>query len=271
MQADYILLALSPIFIIAILAEYRIAKASYTLKEFALNTVLALSHQVTDLLALILLMPFFHWLYQHGAIFTFELNAYTLLIAFIIQDFLYYWFHRASHHCNWLWVAHIVHHSSTNMNFSTAMRQSLFYPIVGMWLFWLPLVLLGYTPELVMSIVALNLAYQFFVHTEHGPKLKWFGKAFNTPTHHCLHHAHNTCYVDKNFGGVLIIWDKLFGTFAQPETSHPPKYGVTDRVYSLSFVDVLLTPWCILFRNLKKHSSWRGKLNILLGSPKKLK
>ncbi|WP_105167084.1 sterol desaturase family protein [Pseudoalteromonas sp. T1lg23B] len=270
MQADYILLALSPVFAIAILLEYRKAKASYTLKEFALNATLALSHQAADLLSLILLMPMFHWLYQHGALFTFEINGYTLLAAFIIQDFLYYWFHRASHHCNWLWAAHIVHHSSINMNFSTAMRQSLFYPIVGMWLFWLPLVLLGYTPELVMSIVALNLAYQFFVHTEHGPQLKWFGKVFNTPTHHCLHHAHNACYIDKNFGGVLIIWDKLFGTFAQPEASQPPEYGVTDRVYRLSLVDVLLTPWILLARHVQKQPTWRAKLKVLLGSPKTL-
>ncbi|MCF6435904.1 sterol desaturase family protein [Pseudoalteromonas sp. MMG022] len=270
MQAEYILLALGPVFAMAILLEYHKAQAGYTFKELILNASLALSHQATDLLSLTLLMPFFHWLYQHGAIFTFELNGYTILAAFILQDFLYYWFHRASHHCNWLWAAHVVHHSSINMNFSTAMRQSLFYPMVGMWLFWLPLILLGYSPELVMTIVALNLAYQFFVHTEHAPELKWFGKIFNTPTHHCLHHAHNACYVDKNFAGVLIIWDKLFGTFVQPKSSHPPKYGVTDRLYSLSFVDVVFTPWLVLIRNMQNQPRLRDKLNLLISSPKKL-
>ncbi|CAH9059446.1 hypothetical protein PSECIP111951_03110 [Pseudoalteromonas holothuriae] len=271
MNAEFILLALSPLFAIAILIEYRKTKDSYTFKEFVLNAGLALSHQTTDLLALLLLMPLFEWLYNNYALFYFELNVWSIILAFIIQDFLYYWFHRASHFCNWLWCAHIVHHSSLNMNFSTAMRQSLFYPLVGMWLFWLPLVVLGYPPKLVFTIVALNLAYQFFVHTEQAPRLKYFAMLFNTPEHHCLHHATNGPYIDKNFAGILIIWDKLFGTFAEPVPSEQPIYGVTERTYTVSFYDVLITPWKVLYKNLKAQPTWYKKLIILIGKPNTLK
>ena len=136
MSAEYILLLLSPLFLIAIVLELIKRKESYSLKEFFLNVGLALSHQASDIIAILLLMPLFIWLHANFALFTFELNVFSVLAAFLLQDFLYYWFHRASHQCNWLWVAHIVHHSSNNMNFSTAMRQSLFYPIVGMWIIW---------------------------------------------------------------------------------------------------------------------------------------
>ncbi|NOU52405.1 sterol desaturase family protein [Pseudoalteromonas sp. JBTF-M23] len=271
MNVEFILLALSPLFGLAIIVEYRNAKSGYTLKEFLLNLGLALSHQASDLIALFVLMPFFYWLHMHFAVVHFELNPLNITLAFILQDFLYYWFHRVSHRCNWLWCAHIVHHSSVNMNFSTAMRQSLFYPIVGMWLFWLPLIIIGYPPELVFAIVAVNLAYQFFVHTEQAPNLKWFGVLFNTPTHHCLHHARNPEYIDKNYAGVLIVWDKLFGTFVEPIASKPPQYGVAERHYRVSFYDVLVTPWLILLHNLRLQNSWRGKLRLLFGKPHDLK
>ncbi|WP_416351172.1 sterol desaturase family protein [Alteromonas sp. 14N.309.X.WAT.G.H12] len=216
------------------------------------------------------LMPFFYWLHATFAIFTIELTVLTVIFAFIFQDFLYYWFHRASHQCNWLWAAHVVHHSSTNMNFSTAMRQSLFYPIVGMWVFWLPLIILGYTPQLVLAIVALNLAFQFFVHTELGPEFRVLGKVFNTPVHHCLHHAKNPQYVDKNYAGVLIIWDKAFGTFVK-SNGESPSYGVTDREYAVSFFDVVFTPWRILVSNLQKQKSATAAIKLLFNKPGNLK
>ncbi|MEP4889061.1 MAG: sterol desaturase family protein [Aliiglaciecola sp.] len=268
MNAEFILLLLSPLFLIAIGVELRKRRQSYSLKEFVLNLGLALSHQATDILAMLALMPFFYWLHGKFAIFNIELSVFTLFIAIILQDFLYYWFHRASHQCNWLWAAHVVHHSSNNMNFSTAMRQSLFYPVVGMWVFWLPMIILGYTPELMLTIVALNLAFQFFVHTELGPEFKILGKVFNTPTHHCLHHASNPQYVDKNYAGVLIVWDKIFGTFVS-SNGEAPRYGVTEREYKVSFFDVVFTPWRVLFNNVRRQKSVSNALKLLFKSPSK--
>lgn len=269
MSVEYILLLLSPLFLIAIGIEVRKRRESYSLKEFALNLGLALSHQATDILAMLALMPFFYWVHSNFAIFTIELSPLWLILAFVLQDFLYYWFHRASHQCNWLWAAHVVHHSSTNMNFSTAMRQSLFYPIVGMWIFWLPLIILGYTPELVLAVVALNLAFQFFVHTELGPEFKILGKVFNTPTHHCLHHASNPQYIDKNYAGVLIVWDKIFGTFVSSD-GEAPNYGVTERQYKVSFYDVVFTPWRILFNKVRQQKSASCALKLLFNKPRNL-
>jgi sterol desaturase/sphingolipid hydroxylase (fatty acid hydroxylase superfamily) len=156
------------------------------------------------------------------------------------------------------------------MNFSTAMRQSLFYPIVGMWVFWLPLILLGYPPKLVFSIVAINLAFQFFVHTELGPEFKLLGQIFNTPKHHCLHHASNPQYIDKNYAGVLIIWDKIFGTFVNSD-GEAPRYGVVGYQYELSFIDIVFTPWRILLRNLKQQVNVVSAIKLLFDKPSKLK
>ena len=270
MSVEYILLLLSPLFLIAIGFELLKRKESYSLKEFSLNVGLALSHQATDIIAMLALMPFFLWLHTNFALFTFELNIFSVICAFVLQDFLYYWFHRTSHQCNWLWAAHIVHHSSNNMNFSTAMRQSLFYPMVGMWVFWLPLIILGYPPTLVLAIVAINLAFQFFVHTELGPEFKLLGKVFNTPTHHCLHHASNPQYIDKNYAGVLIIWDKLFGTFVSSD-GEAPRYGVVGHQYTLSFFDAVFTPWRILFRNIKQQDSVLAAIKLMFGKPTRLK
>ncbi|WJG09067.1 sterol desaturase family protein [Aliiglaciecola sp. LCG003] len=270
MSVEYILLLLSPLFLIAIAVELLKKRASYSIKEFSLNLGLALSHQATDIIAMLALMPLFLWVHTSFALFTFELTAFMVFCAFILQDFLYYWFHRASHQCNWLWAAHIVHHSSMNMNFSTALRQSLFYPIVGMWVFWLPLVILGFPPELVFATVAINLAFQFFVHTELGPEFKLLGKVLNTPRHHCLHHASNPQYIDKNYAGVLIIWDKLFGTFAQFD-GEAPRYGVVERHYELSFLDVVFTPWRILFKNLKQQPNLASAIKLLFNKPSKLR
>lgn len=156
---ELILLALSPIFLLCVAVEFYKARQHYNIKDSLNNAVLALLHQGSDAIALILLMPFFYWLHQF-ALFDFPFSIGSLLVGFLLQDFLYYWFHRASHNIHWFWLAHVVHHSSKQMNFTTAFRQSLLYPLVGMWLFWLPMILLGFAPAIVFAIVALNLAFQ---------------------------------------------------------------------------------------------------------------
>ncbi|MPQ72187.1 sterol desaturase family protein, partial [Pseudomonas sp. MWU12-2323] len=147
---------------------------------------------------------------------------------------LYYWFHRASHRVRWLWAAHSVHHSSTRMNFSVAFRQSLMYPVAGMWAFWLPLAWLGFPPQQVVAVVLLNLAFQFFVHTQIVPKLGWLEYVFNTPSIQRTHHAKNPRYIDDNYAGVLVIWDRLFGTFVEERDSDPCEYGTVKPVNSFN-------------------------------------
>ncbi|GAB6260606.1 sterol desaturase family protein [Photobacterium sp. R1] len=266
-----ILLAVSPLFFLAMVWEYRRLRLhdnkDYHWKEVACNLTLAGLHQTADVIATLLLMPFFLWLYQYR-IFEIHLSPATVALAFLLQDFCYYWFHRASHHINWLWASHIVHHSSQHMNFTTAFRQSLTYPLSGMWIFWLPLILIGYPPETVVLVVAINLAFQFFVHTRVIHRLGWLELIFNTPSHHRVHHARNPEYIDKNFAGVLIIWDKMFGTFV-PENEHTLiRYGIQEDFAGWHPVTATFHHWKHIFsRAFAPEQSVRSRLYRLFGPP----
>ena len=266
MSVEVILLALSPVFLLFVVVEFFLFKKYYDVKDSLANTVLALLHQGADALALVVLMPFFYWLYQYR-LFDIELSALTIFAAFVLQDFLYYWFHRASHHVHWLWAAHVVHHSSQKMNFTTAFRQSLMYPVAGMWLFWMPMLLVGFSPVVVVIVVALNLAYQFFVHTQAVNKLGFLEHIFNTPSNHRVHHAINSGYLDKNFGGVLMIWDKLFGTYT-PEQNHAPcKFGIVGQIHSNNPLVITFHQWRHLLVSLIHAKDSRTRLKVLLGYP----
>jgi sterol desaturase/sphingolipid hydroxylase (fatty acid hydroxylase superfamily) len=267
---ELILLGLSPIFLACIALEWWFSHRSghhwYQWRDSFANMVLALMHQAGDALALLLLLPFFYWLSQF-AWFELPLNWSNLLWLFLLQDFLYYWFHRASHQIRWLWASHVVHHSSRLMNFSTAFRQSLTYPLSGMWVFWTPLILIGFDVKLVLAVVAVNLAFQFFVHTQYGKHWGWFGLIFNTPSWHRVHHACNPVYIDKNYAGVLVIWDRWFGTFEAEHPTEPCRYGITDDFESVN-------PWAITFYEWRNMlTDWRQsrgvsqRLQQLFGTP----
>jgi sterol desaturase/sphingolipid hydroxylase (fatty acid hydroxylase superfamily) len=266
MSIETILLALSPIFIIFVVYEFIKYNHFYDIKDSLANTALALMHQASDAIALLILMPFFYWLYDFR-LFEVELSIISVFSAFLLQDFLYYWFHKASHHIHWLWAAHVVHHSSTKMNFSTAFRQSLMYPLAGMWIFWMPMILIGFDPVTVFTVVALNLAYQFFVHTQIVNKLGWVEKVFNTPSHHRVHHAINQGYLDKNFAGVLIIWDKLFGTYAEEEPEKKCKYGIIGQLNSDNPIKITFHQWHYLIKTMISTKGIKSKLKVLFGYP----
>lgn len=268
MSIEIILLALSPIFLTFIVYEFIKHRKLYDIKDSLSNTALALLHQGSDALSLIVLMPFFYWLHQF-AVFDISLNFATIFIAFLLQDFLYYWFHKASHHIHWLWAAHVVHHSSTHMNFSTAFRQSLMYPLAGMWIFWMPMIIIGFDPNTVFTVVALNLAYQFFVHTQIVHKLGWFEKIFNTPSHHRVHHSTNKAYLDRNFAGVLIIWDKMFGTYVEENTEKngPCRYGIIGQIKSNNPFYISFHQWIYLFKKTVDAKGLKAKYRVLFTYP----
>ena len=266
MKIEIILLLLSPIFLTCIAIEYCTHRQNYSLKDSISSTVLALLHQGADLLALTVLMPVFLYLHQ-WRLFDVELSPLTVLIAFIFQDFLYYWFHRASHSIHWMWAAHVVHHSSPKMNLTTAFRQSFMYPIAGMWLFWTPMVLIGFPVELTFLVVALNLAFQFFVHTQAIKRLGWLEHIFNTPSHHRVHHSVVEQHIDKNFAGVLILWDKLFGTFEKESETIPCQYGAVDHPYLLNPVKATFWQWKFMLLQCTNKKGISAKLKVLFGDP----
>lgn len=270
---ELILILLSPIFFLFIAFEWyqseRNRQSVYHWRDSLANLGLAAMHQAGDALSLLLLLPFFFWLSQF-ALYSLPFNLTNLVLLFILQDFLYYWFHRASHQIRWLWASHVVHHSSRLMNFSTAFRQSLTYPISGMWLFWTPLVLLGFDVKLVLAVVAINLAFQFFVHTRWGANWGVLGLVLNTPAWHRVHHACNPLYIDKNYAGVLVIWDRLFGTF-QPEVAQEPcVYGITEDFESVNPLTITFFEWRRMWQDLRQPqiSGVKSKLRVLFGPPK---
>ncbi|EJG0878712.1 sterol desaturase family protein [Vibrio parahaemolyticus] len=272
-RPELLLMALAPIFFLCIAAEYGLGQrrgklpdsAQYYLPEVACNFVLAGLHQAADILTGLLIAHFYLWIFD-WRLFDIEMSVSAFLLLMLLQDFFYYWFHRASHRIRWMWAAHVVHHSSERMNFSTAFRQSLMYPLAGMWLFWLPLVIIGFDPKWVVFVVLLNLGLQFFVHTQLirslGP-LEW---VFNTPSHHRVHHGINRQYIDKNYAGVLIIWDRMFGTF-EPEIE-TVRYGISKPVNSFNPIKVTFAEWKDMFHEVRRPNlTWQQRWRCVFAPP----
>ena len=269
---ELLLLALAPVFLgcVAWEAWYWAKRGRadvYSWRDTLCNAALALLHQGTDKLAWLAVIPLYQYLYQQHRLFDLGHSWSHFVLLFLAQDFLYYWFHRASHRVRWLWAAHSVHHSSTRMNLSTAFRQSLMYPLAGMWAFWLPLAWLGFAPQLVVGVVLLNLAFQFFVHTQAIPKLGWLEYVFNTPSIHRSHHARNPCYIDRNYAGVLVIWDRLFGSYVAERDDTPCDYGTIKPVNSYNPLWVSVVEWRDMLRETLAARSWRQRLTLLFGPP----
>lgn len=228
-----VLVGMAPIFLIAFLAEWQLMRDGrrrfdFDWREMVANIGLVVTYQLAEVVAHALIVATAAtWVYQHR-LFTVPVNGWTILPIFFAVEFTYYVWHRASHRCRWLWSAHVAHHSGEHMNFTTAARQSLLYSVTGWWLFFLPLVWLGVPPAVVFFLYGVDLAYQYFVHTEAIARLpRWFEYIFDTPSNHRVHHGRNPRYIDKNYGGVIILFDRWFGTW-EPEIE-APEYGIASR------------------------------------------
>jgi sterol desaturase/sphingolipid hydroxylase (fatty acid hydroxylase superfamily) len=198
-------------------------------------------------------------------IFTFPENAWWSWVAlFFAEDFCYYWFHRAHHEVRFFWAAHVNHHSSTRYNLSTALRQSWTTPFTGP-LFWLPLPLLGFSPAMILTQQAISLLYQFWLHTEAIDRMGPFEWVFNTPSHHRVHHGRNVAYLDRNHGGILIVWDRLFGTFT-PE-KETVDYGLTKNLETFHPVTIAFHEWSAIGRDVLRSRSLRDALGYVFGPP----
>jgi sterol desaturase/sphingolipid hydroxylase (fatty acid hydroxylase superfamily) len=163
---------------------------------------------------------------------------------FFLDDFIYYWFHRISHECRFWWAAHVNHHSSQEYNLSTAVRQSWTSVIVGTWTPWIPLALLGFPPAMILAQQGFNLFYQFWIHTEAVHRMPgWFEYLFNTPSNHRVHHASNPRYLDRNYAGVLMAWDRLFGSFAAERDEEPPRYGIVKNIDTFNPIRIAFHEW----------------------------
>lgn len=281
-DAQWLLLALAPVFLACIGWEaWHLSRtrprtapndaaadnARYTWPDTLCNAALALMHQGADKLAWLVAVPVYAYVYRHFRLVSWQPGFVAWFALFVAQDLLYYAFHRASHRVRWLWAAHVVHHSSERLNLSTAFRQSLMYPVAGMWMFWIPLALLGFTPEQVVAIVLVNLAFQFFVHTQAIGKLGWLEYALNTPSMHRVHHARNARYIDRNFAGVLAIWDRMFGSYVEEDAREAPDYGIVKPLASCNPLKATFHEWLAMARDFARMSGWRSRAAALFAPP----
>ncbi|MDN3638406.1 sterol desaturase family protein [Simiduia curdlanivorans] len=184
----------------------------------------------------------------------------TWLVAFIGYDLIYYWNHRLNHEINCLWAGHVVHHQSEDYNLSTALRQTSggFFD----WIFAIPLYLIGIPADIIVASAGFNLLYQFWVHTQHIDKCGWMEKWFVTPSHHRVHHAQNPLYWDRNYGGVFIIWDKMFGSFQAERKDTPIIYGVSRALHTMNPLRANLQVWWYLLRDAIYCNSVWDKIRI---------
>lgn len=187
----------------------------------------------------------------------------TWIVAFILYDLCYYWLHRLSHERQILWAAHVAHHQSEEYNLSTALRQTSTGFLLG-WIFYIPMFLVGIPPEVMVTVGALNLIYQFWVHTRHIPELGWLEFLFVTPSNHRVHHAQNDQYVDKNYGGVFIVWDRLFGTYQRELPHEPCIYGIRGPLKSWNPWHALTHIYRNMLEDMRRVATWRERWQVVV-------
>jgi len=194
-------------------------------------------------------------------------TAGAIFVLFLGQEFAYYWFHRCSHRIRWLWASHAVHHSPNQLNLSAAYRIGWTGRLAGGNVFYVPLIWFGFPPRAVFTTLSLNLLYQFILHATWIPKLGPFEWVLDTPSHHRVHHATNPDYLDKNYGGVLIVFDRLFGTFAAERADEPCRYGLVVPLRSNNPVRIAFHEWLAVGRELRRARGWRERARLVFGPP----
>ena len=243
------------------------SKKSYDWRAYAATAVDMIIRRLIDASGISIAAPILFFAYTHR-INTIELSTpFAFVLLFIGQEFFYYWYHRTSHTVRWFWATHSVHHSPNELNLAAAMRLGWTGKLTGTSLFFTPLVWLGFAPTTVLAVVAINLLYQFWIHAPWIPTLGPLEWILNTPAHHSVHHASNPEYLDCNYGGVLIIFDRLFGTFRQEQAGIQIRYGLTERLYSYNPIKIALHEWYKLVRDLWSAKTWLMRIKILFGRP----
>ena len=259
-----------PAFIILIVLEIIYAiktqRELYEVKDAATSISLGLGNLFIGLFTKGFILLIFIWIYEHR-IFTIPYNIWWIwIVCLFADDFSYYLFHRTAHNVRWFWASHIVHHSSEKYNLAAALRQTWTGNFTGAFLFWSWMPFVGFHPIMIMFMQSISLIYQFWIHTESINKCpRWFEFFFNTPSHHRVHHGTDLLYLDKNHAGILIIWDRMFGSF-QPE-KHRPTYGLTKNVNTFNPIIVAFHEWVNIFSDLKKIKSPKHLFSYLFNAP----
>ncbi|MBX9881337.1 MAG: sterol desaturase family protein [Sphingomonas sp.] len=260
-----------PGFVLLILAEMLVWRARdrrrYEPRDTLTSLALGLGSTVAGLLSGGLVFGMAMWVHQYR-LFDIGYAWYWFAVAFVLDDLAYYVFHRSAHRVRWFWASHVIHHSSQHYNLSTALRQTWTGFFSAGFIFRLPLFLIGFPPAMVFFVAGLNLVYQFWIHTEAvGRMPAWFEGVMNTPSHHRVHHATNPRYLDKNYAGVFIVWDRLFGTFEPERDDEAIRYGIVKQLGSFNLLWAAFHEWVGIARDMWAAPGLRNKLGYLLMPP----
>lgn len=267
-----------PLFVALVLAEmlwaWKQSPQSYEPRDTLSSLAFGLGSTVAGALAGGAFLALFLWTWQFR-VFDFGVQWWTVWwawpLCFVLDDLKYYWVHRFGHRVRWFWASHVNHHSSQHYNLSTALRQTWTGFMTLQFLFALPLVLLGFHPVMIAICGGFNLIYQFWIHTEAiGRMPRWFESVMNTPSHHRVHHATNPRYLDRNYAGVFIVWDKLFGSFEAEVTpaqgGERIRYGIVKQLGSFNLIWSVFHEWVGIAQDIWR-APWRHKLSYLLREP----
>lgn len=251
-----------PLFILAIVVELGViffsrkrgdqTKGEYETRDTLTSLLMGTGNVVAGLLLGFIAYGIWMWFYQFR-LFDIGFAWWALLVCFILDDLRYYWYHRIAHRCRWVWAEHVNHHTSQHYNLSTALRQSWTGTFTGMFILRIPLVLIGFHPAILVFTYGFNLVYQFWIHTETIKKMPpWFEAVMNTPSHHRVHHATNPRYLDANYAGTLIIWDKMFGSFVPELQEDRPRYGIVKNIGTFNPIKVAFHEWIAMLSDAVK-------------------
>jgi sterol desaturase/sphingolipid hydroxylase (fatty acid hydroxylase superfamily) len=226
-----------------------------------------LGRRAVDALGISLTAPLFAWAYAHR-VDTIQLSTFSAIaVLFMGQEYFYYWYHRAAHRMAWFWATHCVHHSPNELTLASALRLGWTGKLTGNSLFFLPLVWMGFPPVAVLTVVAANLLYQFWLHATWIPKLGVLEWVFNTPSHHRVHHGSNAEYLDCNYGGVLIVFDRLFGTHVEERDDIAIRYGLVEPITTYNPLRINWHGWSTLAQQCRQAFGWRQRVAVLFGPP----
>jgi len=271
MTSAQIIVLATPVFLALIALEFGVGVArgrnTYRLADALSSIGLGVMSQVSGVFVKLFTVGVYTLVYEQVALVKLPADSlWVWLGALVAYDFCYYWLHRAGHRVGVLWAAHAVHHQSEDYNLSTALRQTSSGFLLG-WIFYLPLALAGVPPLVFGTVALIDLLYQYWVHTQQIGKLGWFDRWFCAPSNHRVHHAVNDKYLDKNYGGIFIVWDRLFGSFAPENDAEPCVYGTRAPLASWNPVWANLQVYRDLALDSWRARSWADKLRVWIKPP----
>ncbi len=255
------------ILIEAVIGRFAPKKSNYEMRDSAASLFMGLGNFAIGLVNFGIVGAASLWVYQFR-LFDIGYHWWAFVLILFAEDFVYYWFHRLSHEHRIWWAAHINHHSSQYYNLTTALRQTWTGGFAGTWILWLVLSFIGFPLALIVFQKGISLVYQFWIHTEAIDKMwKPFEAVMNTPSHHRVHHATNPKYLDANYAGIFIIWDKLFGSFVPEDKAEPCRYGIVKQIASFNPLIIAFHEWAGIISDTVHAKSLKAAFMYVFGPP----